>query len=358
MNVDFERKDKLTPRERMRRLIAGEPVDRVPFNASASGFAARVCGIDRGTYYRNPERAFQAGLSFIKAYPWTNSSPRYGWADRGAWEFGGSIVWPDNDALAAPRSFGPVITHPTEVDSLPDPDPETAGMMPLLSRFNELLRERGLPAALPVATPTNLSAAIAGGTNFWRWIIRYPDAVHKLQRKVTDFLLRAAEITIGKYGAGSCGAHCGLPMESNMLMSPKTFERFSKPYIKEILGYYLDKGIGSITIHLCGNHTGNLVHWKDIPLPPRTVFSIGHEMDLEATARFIGKDHILAGNISTSLLQAGSYEEVFEDTARCLKAGMEHPGGYVLMPACELPPNTPLGNVEAVAHALFEHGYY
>jgi uroporphyrinogen-III decarboxylase len=28
------------------------------------------------------------------------------------------------------------------------------------------------------------------------------------------------------------------------------------------------------------------------------------------------------------------------------------------MPACELPPNTPFENMEAMAQAVYEHGYY
>jgi uroporphyrinogen decarboxylase len=37
---------------------------------------------------------------------------------------------------------------------------------------------------------------------------------------------------------------------------------------------------------------------------------------------------------------------------------MKHTGGYILMPSCELPPDTPLENIEAVAQALYEYGYY
>jgi len=358
MTIDFARKDKFTPMERIVRLMAGEPVDRVAVIPFALSFSARLIGIDRGIYYREPERAFEAGLACMQAYPWTNASPIYGWADMGAWEFGGQIIWPDNGESAAPRSFGPVITQPAEVDSLPDPDPSTAGMMPLVDRFNAICREHGFPASLPNGTPTNHSMGIAGDATFLRWMIREPEAVHKLQRKVTDFLLKGAEITIGKYGAENCGALCALPMDSNLLMSPKAFEKFVKPYVQELLGYFLQKGVRSLLVHLCGNHAGNLVHWKDIPLPPRTIFSIGHEMDLEATGRSIGREHILGGNISTSILQAGTPDEVFADTVRCLKGGMEHEGGYILMPACELPPNTPFENMEAMAQAVYEHGYY
>lgn len=358
MTVDFSQRDKLSPLERIKRLMAGEPIDRVAFNPFMLGFTARLSGIDRGTFYRNPERAVECGLAFMKAYPWTNASPAYGWADQGAWEFGGGVIWPDNDESAAPRSAGALISDPAQVDSLPDPDPETAGMLPLLDRFNAAMRQHGFPASLPGGSPTSLSNAIVGDANFMRWTIRYPEAVQKLQRKVTDYLLRANDVTIAKYGPENCGIMCAVPMDSNLLMSPEAFGRFSKPYIKEILGRVLEKGVKTFVVHLCGNHTGNLPLWKDMPLPPRTIFSIGHEMDLETTGQFIGKDHVLGGNVSTTLLQAGSPEEVYADTVRCLKAGMKHPGGYILMPACEFPPSTPLANLDALALAIYENGYY
>jgi len=356
--VNFSEKDRMTPKERLMGLVSGKPIDRVPFNPFSLGFNARIYGIDRGEFYTNPEKAFTAGLHLMKTYPWMDTRPSYGWADRGAWEFGGKILWPDNNRFAAPQSFEPVIVDPKEFDSLPDPDPKTAGMNPLIDRFNMISRKHGFPASLPGGTPTNLSAGIVGKTNFLKWLIRSPETIHKLQRKATNFIIRSAEITINKFGAENCRIQCSVPLESNRLISPKAFETFAKPYIKEILGYYISEGVRNITVHLCGDHTSNLVHWANMGLPPRTIFSIGFEMDLEKTGLFLGKDYILAGNINTALLQTGSYSEVFEGVKRCLRVGMEHPGGYILMPACELPPDTPLENIEAIAQALYEYGYY
>ncbi len=358
MMVDFERKDTMSSKERLMALISGNPTDRFPFIPFSSGFSARIYGIDRGEFYRNPEKAFAAGIHLMKTYPWMNSRPGYGWAERGAWEFGGKVEWPDNNRFPAPTSLDSVIKTPEDVDSLPDPDPETAGMNPLVDRFNAISRSHGFPASLPGGTPTTLSAGIAGRTNFLKWLILYPEAVHRLQHKVTEFIMRTAGDTIKKYGAANCGVMCGVPMESNQLISPRTFEMFSKPYIQKILGYYRSEGVRSVMVHLCGDHTGNLTHWADIPLPSRTIFSIGHEMDLEKTGQFLGKDHILAGNMNNAVLQMGSYQEVFEEAKRCLNIGMKHPGGFILMPACELPPDTPLENIEAVAEAVFEYGYY
>lgn len=355
--ADFAARDTMSAGERLGALIAGQSIDRVPFVPFAVGFSAKICGIDRGELYRDPDKAFRAGLSLMKAYPWMNIKPAYGWADRGPWEFGGKIIWPDKDRYPAPCSE-PVISRPEEVDSLPDPDPATAGMTPLVDRFNDISRKNGFTASLPGGTPTTLSAGIVGRENFLRWLIKYPEAVHKLQRKVTRFMLRVAERTIRKYGAKNCGLYGGVPMESNQLMSVRMFEFFAKPYIRQIYDYYESEGVKNIVVHLCGDHTRNLIHWKDIPLPRRTIFSIGEEMNLERTGENIGRDHILAGNIHCGILNKGTPEEVFLEVRRCLEAGRKHPGGFVLMPACELPPATPEENIEALASALFEYGYY
>ncbi|MEN6440035.1 MAG: uroporphyrinogen decarboxylase family protein [Syntrophobacter sp.] len=355
--IDFAARDSMSVKERSEALINGAPLDRVPFDPCACGVAARVYGIDRGKFYRNPEEAFAAGIQFMKAYPWMNTCPAYGWADKGAWEFGGKIFWPDGDRFIAPFSE-PLITKPSDVGSLPDPDPESAGMIPLVDRFNDLSRRHGFAACLPGGTPTTFSAAIVGKVNLLKWLIRYPEAVHRLQRKVTDFMLRVAEKTIAKFGALNCSMECATPMESNQLISPRMFVEFAKPYIREILGYYLSKGVRRATVHLCGDHTANLKHWVDIPLPPRTVFFIGQEMDLEKTGQLMGKGHILAGNLDTGTLQNGNSRQVFDEARRCLTIGKRHPGGFILMPGCELPPGIPLENIEAVAQALYEHGYY
>ncbi|MCB2173855.1 hypothetical protein KQH41_01170 [bacterium] len=354
---DYFRKDTLTAKERLTALIAGKPLDRVPFNPCSIGFSARLVGIDRGTFYRNPKQAFAAGLHLMATFPWMNCRPSYGWADRGSWEFGGGITWPDHNRYIAPSSV-PLLTSPDEIERLPVPDPATAGMNPLVACFNVLCRDHGFPASLPGGTPTTIAAGIVGRQNFLKWLVRYPEAVHALQQKVTRFLLQTAEQTITRFGAENCSVFCGVPMESNQLIPVKMFTQYAKPYIKEIFTFYREAGVKSVVIHLCGDHSANLQHWHDIPLPPRTVFSIGHEMDLARTGEAIGDQFILAGNINNEILHRGSPEEVGSEVERCLLAGMHHPGGFILMPACEFPPDTPLSNLEALASALARAGYY
>ena len=215
--IDFSKKDSLSPAQRMQSLLAGDAIDRVPFNPFSIGFSAGVSGMDRGTLYRQPDKAFAAGVNLMKKFPWMNTRPTYGWADRGSWEFGGDICWPDENRYIAPSTV-PLIREPDEVDRLPVPDPATAGMNPLVDHFNRLCRWHGFPASLPGGTPTTLSAGIVGRSRFLKWLIRYPAAIHKLQQKATDFIIQSAKLTIEKYGPENCSLFCGVPMESNQLI--------------------------------------------------------------------------------------------------------------------------------------------
>lgn len=348
----------MSPARRMALVISGKRPDRIPFSPAALGFAAVTAGIGLGDFYKNPDQAFSAGLHLMRAYPWMNTKPGYGWADRGAWEFGGKILWPYGKHHAAPSTLQPVVTDPGQIEHLPDPDPVTAGMNHLVARFNALSRDMGFPASLPGGTPTTLTAAVLGVNTLLRWMISHPHAVHAMQRKATDFILASAKLTFEKYGGENCSVYSGVPVESNQLISETLFQSFCKPYIQEIFSFYREQGLGSALVHLCGDHRRNLPHWTEIPLPPRTIFSIGTEMDIEETGRVLGPDFIVGGNLESGILQGGSFDEVYRETRRCIEQGKDLPGGFVLMPACEFPPYTPRENIRALEQGLADFGFY
>jgi uroporphyrinogen decarboxylase len=143
------------------------------------------------------------------------------------------------------------------------------------------------------------------------------------------------------------------------VVSPKVFERFSVPYVSEFHANLLAKGVKKWIVHLCGDHTRNLPHWgESIPLAPRTIFTVGHEMDIEHTAAFFGAEHIIGGNVATTTLQLGTAAEVFALCREVIGRMKYHPGGFILMPACALPPKTPPENVQAMMAAAKEFGRY
>lgn len=350
--------DRMTAKERIKSLIIGKPIDRVPLIPFFLGYLAINNGMSLYDFFTSPDLAFRAGVATMEKYPWANIRPVYDWADHGAWEFGGKIGWPKGNETMTPFTPEPLITKPEEIDHLPEPDPLKTNWFRQLDCFNEICIQNGFSAQLPSGSILSPLGSILGNTNLLKWIIKYPDAVHRLAEKVIRYNIKLAGLTLEKYGARNCSVTTQVPLESNNLLSSEAFEEFCLPYITKLHSLYLEKGVLATMIHLCGDHKRNLKYWKKVPLPKRTIFSIGDNMDLKETGDFLGERFILAGNISTTTLQFGTREEVKEEVKRCLSQAMGRSGGFILMPACEWPPMGPLENLEAVREALMEYGFY
>ncbi|MGD9038577.1 MAG: uroporphyrinogen decarboxylase family protein [Desulfobacteraceae bacterium] len=350
--------DRMTARERIKALILNQPIDRVPFIPFFLGYLALNNGLTLYDFFTKPHVAFKAGLETMKAYPWATIRPAYDWADHGAWEFGGKIGWPKTDEQMTPLTPEPLIKEPLEVDSLGEPDPLKTDWFRHFHAFNEICVQHGFSAQLPSASIMSPMSSILGGSNLMKWMIRYPEAVHRVAEKVLRFNMKVARITLERYGAKNCSVTTQVPLESNHVISADAFEAFCLPYISKLHGLYLESGVRATMIHLCGDHKRNLKYWKEVPLPERAIFSIGDDMDLKGTGDFLGEKFILAGNMSTTILQLGTMAEVKEEARRCLRQGKTRPGGFILMPACEWPPMAPPEHLVAVREALMEHGFY
>ncbi|MDY6835732.1 MAG: uroporphyrinogen decarboxylase family protein [Chloroflexota bacterium] len=352
-------KDKLEPMERMKALVSRQGLDRVPVMPMALGYTAKISGMTLKEFYMQPEKAFRAQGLAAELHGYDITGPSYMFLDWEGWEFGGEMSFPESFKQGGPTLSKSPVEKPEDVEKLQIPDPRTSTKaVPLFLQAGRMLRGMGLPATISIGSPTNAAAAIVGKDKMIRWYFKEPELVHTVMRKATDFILKTADCFIEEFGAANCAASQGLPLDSNLLISAQTFEKFSYPYIKEIHEKLLAKGIGSFFIHLCGDHTANLPYWKDIPLAPRSIISIGSQTDIEDTARAFGDQHIVAGNVPTSILQTGSPEDVMEACKVCIEKGKNLPGGFALMPECELPPLAPPANVHAMLKAAREYGAY
>lgn len=350
--------DKMTTKDRMKALMLGKPIDRVPFIPFFVSYFAIDNGINLYDFYTKPDIAFRAGIETMKRYPWAAIRPVYGWSDHGAWEFGGKIEWPKDDTIMNPFTPEPLISEPEDVNKLPDPDPSEIEWFRLRNQFNGICVRNGFLALLPSASIMAQSRSILGTTNFIVWMKSDPDAFHQLAEKIFTLNMKMAKITIDKFGGERCTVMTEFALESNTLMSPEIFEEFSLPYIITMHDFYLKNGVRATMLHLCGNHKLNMKYMKQIPLPDRTIFSISELQDLKEIGETLGDKYIVAGNLPVSTLQNGTPKDVFRKTAECLVKGKGVSGGFILMPACEWPPHAPKENLEAIKEAIMEHGFY
>lgn len=321
----------------------------IPVFGYVNGYAAKIYGHSLKEHMTNIPASIRAQL-LAKALHGYEDVPSYGWADWGGWEFGGRVKWPERYEDMAPGTGKHPVEKPSDVDRLPDPDPRTAGSVALLMRFNREAVKLGLAPRIRAGSVTSVVAGMIGFEKLMTWYFREPEAVKTAYEKAARFLIRTAEETVIEFGP-ECVATLSAPWDSNDLIGPNIFEKFAVPHTERILRSLTDLGVNCVKVHLCGNHNANLPVWTRLPWPERTSISIGHQLDIAATAGAFEHRFMILGNVPTTLLAVGRYDEVYSAAWKCLEQGRDLPGGYGLMPACEMPTLAPPLNVQAMVNA-------
>lgn len=345
----------MTSRERLAALKRGDPIDRIPIMAYAGAYTARLAGLDLRTFYTDIEKSIQVQRLARELHGYDDDIS-YGWADWGGWEFGGEIHFPESYKECAPTTIRNPVTKPSDVDRLEVRDIRHAGMVPNLLSFNRIATAEGSAAKIRAGSVTSVVAGIIGKERLMRWYIKEPEAVRVVYEKATRFILELSDLILDEFG-GMASASISAPMDSNNLISGDIFRSFAFPWLRKINLHLMARGVTSFKVHLCGRHRQNLKYWAELPWPPRTVFSIG-EMDINEVADIFGEEHVIAGNVNTTILAAGTYDDVLKDTRRAIIQGKNLSGGFILMPACEMPVNTPPLNVHAMVQATRNFGSY
>lgn len=201
------------------------------------------------------------------------------------------------------------------------------------------------------------AAALCGTEQLCRWMIKKPEVVHRLLRLATDRAVERASFWAETFGPEHLLPYTAEPTTSNQIISPRQFEEFALPYIREAHERILAIGVKHILCHICGEQNKNLDHWAQVPMGEPGIVSVGHEVDLDVISRYFPGD-VIMGNIEPAVVQSGAPEQVYNLTRTCIDKGMKHPGGFMLAPGCEMPPRAPSYNVWTMMKAVSDFGWY
>jgi len=362
MGVRMPRQNKMTAAERMSVLLAGEPIDRVPFcpfdmSCGVGWFFARNVGSSITSIYNDPEKSFWAQVWTQEQYNY-EGSPIFGYASYGAWEFGGEIKYPTTEWEQAPS----VTRHPVEseedVDNLQLPDVKTAGMLPLAMQFSRMQERFGMPIVFPCGSPFTCAGNIVDLSILCRWLIKKPALAHRILRLVTEHLLQVAQYWVDTFGREHIAARDILPIEANQIISPQQFEEFAFPYLKEVHEKVLGMGVKRFITHICGQQNLNLPYLAQIPMGDGGIVSFGHEVDLDTAIKYFGNTSIIAGNIEPAVIQTGTPQQVYELSKECIEKGKFAPRGYIFTAGCDIPPLVPPYNIYIMMKAVNDVGWY
>lgn len=354
-------KSTMTDRERVETLLKREKPDRVPnwpyFNR---GFSALYAGATVADAYNNPEVSLAAERKAAQDFGWV-FFPEMAYASFGGWEFGGEIKWPDGFSQAPSVSRFPVETE-EDVWNLKMPDVKSAGIVPLHIEFHKLSSQERLDnepfnVASVAGWSFTMAACICGPDKLCKWVLKKPDAAHRLLKLASDYLIAYAQYFKDTFGIDGVLPIGGEPVASNDLISPKMFEEFALPYLKDVQEKVLAMGYQTTHVHICGEQNQNLPHWAKIPFGDPGIISIGHEIELEKAAEYFPKD-IIMGNLEPTIILTSTPEEVYEASRKVIEKGKKLPSGFIFGPGCELPPESPPENVMAMTKAVNDFGWY
>jgi uroporphyrinogen decarboxylase len=356
--LDNPKPDRMTPMERLDALMAGDPIDRIPFFPFALGFCAQNVGYSLAEFYNDPEKCFWSQVWTQEQYGY-DGFPQYRYANFGAWEFGAEIDFPRGEYDMAPKVTRFAVNSEQDVEDLEVPEVKTAGAIPLYMQFSKLQERYGLPITIPCGSPISRASNICGVDLFCRWIIKEPELVHRLARLATDFILQVVQHWIDAFGTDRLVAADGTHMEANNLLSPNQVEEFAFPYLNEVHEKVLSMGVEHFYTHFCGDQNLNLPLFSQVPMGNPGIASISPEVDLTTAIKFFGDNCVIAGNIEPQILQTGTPQEVF---ALCkeaiLEAKYDAPRGYMLMAGCDVPIHAPPYNFYMMKKAINDFGWY
>ncbi len=353
----WPKQETMSPGERMGALLMRQRPDRVPWLPFAFGFCAISVGYDVASVYTDAEKSFWAQLWSQEMYGW-DGGPLYGYASAGAWEFGGAVKMPETEFDQAPTITKLAASTPEEVEALEIPDVETAGAYPIHIEFSKLQQQFGMPITVFGQQPFTNAGNMIDVNNLCRWMIKMPEAVHTLMRKIVQFHKKIIDYFQEEFPDHPKLVFNGEPTAANQVISPKAFEEFALPYIIETCQYNWDKGIKNTFFHICGEQNANLELWTQVNFGDPGICSFGHEVDLTKAIEMFGDKNIIAGNVMPTVIQMGKGQEVYELTKTCVEKAKHAPSGYCLMPGCDVPVYSPPYNVFSMKKALMDYGFY
>jgi len=223
---------------------------------------------------------------------------------------------------------------------------------PHIARMRE---ETGTPAAFSgtLKAPFDIIAdKFRGYKGLCMDMYRQPDKVLALIEALTPHLAYLAEQradTSGKLPV-ALWLHRGcLPF-----LSPKQFEKFFWPTLKEIICSLWNKGIQTL-FYAEGEWNGNLKYIAE--LPEKSIIYHVDRGDIFEVHRAVGEKFCISGGIPNDLLAFGTPEEVKQFTKKVIE-GVGKDGGYIVDACAIMQNDTKIENLRAMGEAAREYGVY
>ncbi len=319
--------------------LACKPVPRTPWVPFVGCHGGKMLGLSAEDYLKSPSKVVEALVLAQKTYK-ADGLPVVFDLQIEAEILGCTLHW----AKDVPPS---VVSHPLTsagLDTLPAFGLDK-GRMPQALQATALVRTALLDTAIYglICGPFTLASHLIGSDIFVQ-MFDDPERIHSILDYCTTVAITCSQAYLA---AGADIVAVVDPMTSQV--SPKHFKTFITPYLNRVFDAIRAKG-GKSSLFVCGDATRNLPNMVDTTCDN---LSIDENIALPKLRDLaVAKGKSFGGNMKlTVVMLLGKPGDVKLDAIRCLDEAGDAKG-FILAPGCDLPYDTPVANLEAVAPML------
>lgn len=330
----------LSPFERYRRTVAGEPVDFLPRIPILMEFAGRHIGAGYGAFASDYRVLTTANLRCVQDFGIdllsTMSDPY-----RETSAFGAEVVFPPE---RVPYCIRPPLEADPDLTRLPCPDarrsPRTRNALRAITRYRELTGDE-YPVLGWIEGPAAEAADLRGVGNFFVDLLEEPDYAVALMERCVDFAIEFARYQI-EAGADTIGIGDAVCSQ----VSADVYQTLIWPREKRLVEALQSMG-ATVRLHICGNITHLLPCIGRLGVH---ILDVDHMVDLAAVRSVVGPSVVLTGNLDpVAEVMRGCPESIRAAVRRCFR---EAGPPYMVNAGCEIPPGTPDINLAALCEPL------
>lgn len=217
-----------------------------------------------------------------------------------------------------------------------------------IKRNVQYWKRKGIPAMFYAACypAFDLFSLARSLVPFCRDLFECPEMVERAIQAATPGIVSMAKIPLRLTGGKRV---CIYPMRSSAsFISPKMFERFVLPSLKQMVENFYKGGIVCV-LHCDGNWTPMLPYLRELPRAS-CVVELDGVTDIYKAKEILDGWLCLKGDVPATLLARGEPEQVAEYCRKLIRE-IGAQGGFILSSGCEVPLDAKIENVAAMMKA-------
>jgi uroporphyrinogen-III decarboxylase len=306
-------------------------------------------GLSTLDYLTLPDVWLEANLTVERAFPTAIFLPGF-WVEIG--------MAAEPSAFGCKLSFYPdktpavhaLINSPEELDrlvGLPQPNPNTDGLMPMVINWYRRLEPRVRAAGHEIKVvaargPLTVAAHLMGVTNFLLGLKLNPAATHRLLHMTTALVRDWLDAQ-----ANALPSVAGILVLDDVagFLSVKDYLAFAHPYLKAVFDAFPN------CVRIFHNDTDNPASYRYVSELGAQIFNFTHLQPLAKVRDLVGPSLCLMGNVAPLDVLVRETPEAVALAARdCLSSHANRPG-LILSAGGGTSPGTPAANLHALINA-------